>query len=129
MEEPGSRDHRWGKRSRITDTHAHIASALFDADRQEVLDRALQAGVTRVVAVAENMPEARRNFEFAARWLQVVAAAGLYPTVLDLDAAAEMERLIRRERTRLVAIGEVGLDYWKVQDEEGREVQQEIFRR
>jgi TatD DNase family protein len=54
-------------------------------------------------------------------------AAGLYPTVLDREQAASLEALIRRQRERLAAIGEVGLDHWKVQDPAERELQRDIF--
>jgi len=55
------------------------------------------------------------------------AAAGLYPTHLDPDQAEAMASLIRRESARLIAIGEVGLDYWAVKEESQKELQKEIF--
>lgn len=111
----------------IVDTHAHICDPVFDADRAAVLERARAAGVTAVVAVAETLADARRNLQLAERFPQIKPAAGLYPAHLDLEAAAAMRALIRRERQRLAAIGEVGLDYWLVADEEGRARQREIF--
>jgi TatD DNase family protein len=113
----------------LTDCHAHLADAAFDRDRAEVLDRAEAAGVGSVVAVAETLAESRRTLELARGDSRIRPAAGLYPTRLDLDEARAVEALIRAERDRLCAIGEVGLDHWKVQDEAGRETQQAIFRR
>jgi TatD DNase family protein len=113
----------------IVDTHAHICDPVFDGDRAAVLERARVAGITAVVAVAETLADARRNLDLAERFPQIKPAAGLYPAHLDLEAAAAMRALIRREHHRLAAIGEVGLDYWLVVDEEGRARQREIFAR
>jgi len=113
----------------LVDTHAHLCDALFDPDRTEVLERAEAVGVTAVIAVGEDLADARRNLDLAARHPLLRPAAGLYPTQLDLAAAEAMVSFIRGVREKLVAIGEVGLDYWVVQDESERELQREIFSR
>ena len=113
---------------KLTDVHAHICDPAFDNDRAEVLDRALRTGVAAIVAVGENLADARRNLELAEKYPMLKAAAGLYPTVLDLKQAAEMADFIRRERSRLVAIGEVGLDYWIVKKDSEKDLQREIFK-
>lgn len=114
----------------LTDTHAHLCSPDFDADRGEVLERARAAGVQAVVAVGETLEEAETNLALAEEFPDTVRpAAGLFPTHLDLAQADALIEWIRRRRDRLVAIGEVGLDHWKVKDEEEREVQREIFGR
>jgi TatD DNase family protein len=122
---PVVRMNAWG----LIDCHAHLGDPAFDTDRPEVLDRAREAGVVGVVTVGETLAEAERILELAARHPELWPAAGLYPTHLDLAEAERVESWIRAHRDRLVAIGEVGLDYWKVQDEADREVQREIFRR
>jgi TatD DNase family protein len=112
----------------LYDTHAHLCDSSFDDDLPEVLDRARDGGVAAIVAVGETLEEARRNLELAASCPDLVfPAAGLFPTILDLDQARQLADLIRRERRRLVAIGEVGLDHWIVEKEEARDRQQEIF--
>lgn len=113
----------------LTDTHAHLCDPAFAGDLDEVLERASAAGVGAVVAVGEGVDDAVRNLELAARYPLVRPAAGLFPTRLDLDEAERVEALLRAERDRWAAIGEVGLDHWKVQDEAGRELQREIFAR
>ena len=57
----------------------------------------------------------------------LLPAAGLFPTILDAAQGRAIEARIRRQPGRFVAIGEVGLDYWKVQGEADREVQRTIF--
>lgn len=113
----------------LVDTHAHLCDALFDPDRTEVLERARAVGVTAIIAVGEDLADARRNLDLAARHPLLWPAAGLYPTHLDLEAAEAMVSFIRSEQEQLAAVGEVGLDYWVVQDESERELQREIFAR
>ena len=113
---------------RIIDTHTHICDPSFDIDREEVLQRAADAGVGAVIAVGENLDDARRNLDLAEKHPMICPAAGLYPTILDLDQAEQMHAFIRRERTSLVAIGEVGLDFWIVKEEAHKELQKEILK-
>ena len=112
----------------LTDTHAHLCDPLFDADLGKVLERARQASILAIVSVSENLADAGKNLELAARHPMIRPAAGLYPTILDMDLAREMRDFIRVHQDKLVAIGEVGLDYWRIQEEPGREIQREIFR-
>jgi TatD DNase family protein len=87
-------------------------------------------GVVAVVAVSENVTDIETNLELARQIPETIRpAAGLFPTILDPTEADAVVALIRANRDRLFAIGEVGLDLWKVQDAAGREVQSEIFRR
>jgi TatD DNase family protein len=113
----------------LVDTHAHLGDAVFDADRAEVLARARQAGVTAVVTVGETLADARRNLELADGHCELRPSAGLYPTHLDLEQASELASFVREHRHRIIAIGEVGLDYWKVKEQADLEVQRDIFGR
>jgi TatD DNase family protein len=111
----------------LTDTHTHICDAAFDDDRGTVLAHAAAAGVKAVIAVGETLADAEKNIALARAHPVIRPAAGLYPTYLDRSAAADLEGFIRRHRDGLAAIGEVGLDFWKVQDDAERDVQKEIF--
>lgn len=113
----------------ITDTHVHLCDPVFDADRITVLEKARQAGVSSVITVAEDLADAEKNLALAAEYPMIRPAAGLFPTNLDPEQAGKMRDFIRNHSDSLAAIGEVGLDYWKVQDEADRETQQEIFLR
>jgi TatD DNase family protein len=113
----------------LIDTHAHLGDVVFDGDRGDVLARAREAGVTAVVTVGETLADARRNLDLAARHPEMLPAAGLYPTHLDREQAGALERFIREHHRRIAAIGEVGLDHWKVREGADLEVQHEIFGR
>jgi TatD DNase family protein len=112
----------------IIDTHAHLCDPVFDADRQVVLERALKAGISAVIAVGEDLADAEKNLLLASTHSMIRPAAGLYPTHLDPDLAAKMRTFIHNHKDRLAAIGEVGLDYWIIKEESERETQREIFR-
>ncbi len=113
---------------KLVDVHAHICDPGFDKDRAAVLERARRAGVDAIVAVGENLADARKNFDLAKRYPILKPAVGLYPTYLDLNQADELVNFIRQKRSALVAIGEVGLDYWIVKEDSEKELQQEIFK-
>jgi TatD DNase family protein len=113
---------------KLVDTHAHICDPVFDGDRAEVLRNAAAAGVGAVIAVGENISDARKNIELAAAHPMLRPAAGLYPTILDPIQADAMLAFIRKERSRLFAIGEVGLDFWIVKEDADKEIQRDIFK-
>ncbi len=111
----------------LVDTHAHLCSPEFAHDLDDVLARARDAKVGAVIAVGENLDDASRNLQLGDRHPMVRPAAGLYPAILDCEQAAAMHMFIRRHRSQLVAIGEVGLDFWVVSTEDERALQREIF--
>ena len=111
----------------IIDTHTHICDPVFDPDRNAVIERAKDNGITTIISVSETIEDAKRNLELAVQYPQLKPTAGLYPAILDLIQAEEMITFIRKEKDRLIGIGEVGLDYWLVKEESEREIQQEIF--
>lgn len=112
----------------IFDTHAHICDSVFDADRSEVLRKAREVGVGAIVAVGEDLSDAQRNIQIAEAYSIIRPAAGLYPTILDLEKAKDMRAFIRAQHAKFCAIGEVGLDFWAVKEEPKKEIQKEIFR-
>lgn len=112
---------------KLVDTHAHLCDPIFDVDRGAVLQRAAAAGVAAVIAVGEDLVDAQRNLVLSETFPMVRPAAGLYPAHIDMAQAEAVIALIRRERGRLWAIGEVGLDRWVVKEEARLELQKEIF--
>lgn len=112
---------------KILDTHAHLCAESFDSDLESVLTRGTAAGVAKIIAVGENLADAERNIQLAACYEQIMPAAGLYPAILDRKQAAAVQDFIRCHAGRLAAIGEVGLDFWAVQDKAAQELQRDIF--
>jgi len=111
----------------LVDCHAHMSDDAFDEDLEDVLNRAAAQDVRAVLSVSETIDDAQRTLALADRYPLLKPCAGLYPTYLDRQAAAETLAFIREHHGRLVAIGEVGLDYWMVKEAVDREVQREIL--
>ena len=113
----------------IFDTHAHYDADQFASDREAVLTALPAAGVGLVVAPGCDVASSREAAALAERFDHVYAAVGIHPedcagcTDADFDAIRE---LCRREK--VVAVGEIGLDYyWK--ENPSRDFQEQVFRR
>ena len=65
-----------------------MCDAVFDADRDAVIQRAIAAGIGAIVTVGETLADAEKNLALADRYPVLRPAAGLFPTHLDPDAAA-----------------------------------------
>jgi TatD DNase family protein len=112
----------------LVDTHTHLCDAVFDKDRDEVLERARNAGVGAIILVSENISDAKKNLDLASKYPMLRPAAGHYPGILDKLQAEDMEAFIRKRHDQWVAVGEVGLDHWVAKTESERAVQTEIFK-
>ena len=99
----------------IVDTHCHLDAAQFDADRKAVIARAESAGVRTIVCPAISLDSARQVLGLASAYDGIYAAVGVHPNdCADFDD--EMLAALRElaARPKVVAIGEIGLDYyWK----------------
>lgn len=114
------------------DSHCHIDGPEFDADRQEVIARARQAGVTTMLNVGTGDPASgafERAVELADAHPEIYGAVGVHPHDAKLYNDAAEQRLVSlvKASRRIVAWGEIGLDYHY--DHSPREVQREVFRR
>jgi len=100
---------------KFTDTHCHLDLQAFDADREAVIERASGAGVSRLIVPALDLPSSRRTVALAAADARVHAAIGVHPTEangIEDDTLEELRQLAGDQR--VVAIGEIGLDYYWV---------------
>ena len=112
----------------LVDTHAHIDGEDFDADREEMLARAKGAGVVAVVTFGDTMEASARAVSLAASHETVFAGVGVHPENAFPLTQAEVDRLAAwTKETRVVAIGEIGLDYYWEKDEEKRALQRKMF--
>jgi TatD DNase family protein len=112
----------------LIDTHAHLDSPKFDNDREEVIARALGAGIDTIVNIGFNRETIPSTMALTENYPFIYAAVGWHPTdaadmKLDEDLAW-IERLCGHPK--VVAIGEIGLDYYW--DTASKEVQHHVFR-
>src|SRR3982751_694514 len=102
--------------SQFVDSHAHIDGEEFDGDRAEVVERAREAGVRAILNVGTGDPHSgalERAVRVAEQFDSVYAAVGVHPhdaKLFDAEAEARLSR-IARESSRVIAWGEIGLDY------------------
>ena len=99
----------------FTDTHAHLSWPDFAADLPLVIERARAAGVNRIVSVATDLVSARETLALAERYDGIHVAVGLHPGELpnvSLDQMPEIAKLAAHPK--VVAIGETGLDYYRL---------------
>jgi len=114
------------------DSHAHIDGPEFDADREEVIQRARDAGVSTILNVGTGDPHSgalERAVELGDNHEGIFTAVGVHPhdaRLFDDQAEQKLLRLIRQS-PRVIAWGEIGLDFHY--DNSPREVQMEVFRR
>lgn len=116
----------------LVDTHVHIDFGQFDQDREAVLQRAFEAGVQAIIDVGADLASSRRAVELAGGWSfaqgrpAIWAAVGVHPHEADTvtpAALAELRALARENR--VVAVGEIGLDYYR--DLSPRDKQRDAF--
>ncbi len=110
----------------MIDTHSHVHDRKFDADRDEVIARAREAGISAMVTIGENIEDSREAIAVAQRY-GLAAAVGIHPHEAKnapLDIAGGLRELL--ELPGVVAIGETGLDYYY--DHSPRDRQAEVLR-
>ena len=107
------------------DRHCHVDEEAFDEDREAVLSRMAEHGITRFAVIGSDMATSRRAIGFAAEHPQAAAVGGIHPheaSGFREEDLAEMASWYREGKIR--AIGEIGLDFYY--DYSPRDVQREV---
>ena len=113
----------------IFDTHAHYDADRFDSDRDELLSAMPGVGVGLVLDPGCDLPSSHAAAELAERYPHVYAAVGIHPEDCDGFQDGDLTELRQLlERPKVVAIGEIGLDYYW-EENPPRALQQEVLRR
>jgi len=116
---------------RLVDAHCHLEDEAFDQDREEVIRRALEAGVVAMLTSSLDHEDALKALKIAREHKGTVfLCVGFDPTIDDEEELEAVMQLARElaEKGEVVAIGEVGLDYYWVRSEEARSRQVARFK-
>lgn len=111
----------------MIDSHCHLDFDVFENQRDRIVAEANEAGVHTIVNIGVDIPSSKRSIELAERYECVYATAGIHPhdaRKADTQTIDELRELSRHPK--VVAIGEIGLDYYR--DMSPRNVQKRVFR-
>ncbi len=102
----------------LIETHAHLDYPDFANDLEDMLRRAVEAGVTRIITIGTSIESSRRAIDLAEKYPAVYAAIGVHPTYVE-EAEEDVFTPLRElaKNPRVVAIGETGLDYHRLPSE------------
>jgi len=102
----------------LIETHAHLDYPDFANDLEDVLRRAADAGVTRIITIGTSVESSRRAIDLAEKYPAVYAAIGVHPSYVE-EAEEDVFTPLRElaKNSRVVAIGETGLDYHQLPSE------------
>jgi TatD DNase family protein len=118
----------------LIDTHAHLDYSDFDEDRAQILSRAAERGVSEIISIGTRVDSSTRAVELSENFPNVWATVGIHPGEADEapeDAVARLRALAQSRR--VVALGEIGLDYHHLPEGEdkiaaNKKRQAELFR-
>lgn len=112
---------------KLIDSHAHLNNEQFDEDREEVLNR-IKEQLEFAVNIGYDLPSSKVSVDYANKYDFIYATVGIHPVDIEgynEETEKELEELAKNDK--VVAIGEIGLDYyWMTQP---KEFQKEIFRK
>ena len=119
----------------LIDPHAHLDYTDYDPDRAEVIARAAEMGVTEIISIGTRIDSSTRAVELAENFPNIWATVGIHPSEVDEapdDAVDQLHALAQSKR--VVAIGEIGLDYHRLPEnpaeiEANKQRQANLFRK
>ncbi len=97
-----------------TDTHAHLEFFGSDGHVEEIVDRAFENGVKRIITIGDSLESSQHGVKVSERYDHVYAAVGIHPhegRLVNPEVIAELRELA--QSPKVVAIGEIGLDYYR----------------
>ncbi len=112
----------------IIDTHTHYDDEAFNPDRDLLLNSMAENGIEKVVNVCASISEFHRTVELMKKYPFVYGAVGAHPDDAPQMTQATLDEIRRLSRMdKMVAIGEIGLDYYWHKEEQEHEVQKKMF--
>jgi len=98
----------------MIDTHCHLDFNQFDPDRDAVLERAKTSGVNYIINVGSSVEGSEKSVDLSKKYKNIFASVGIHPHHADEMKESDFEKVSKLAKDKkVVAIGEVGLDYFK----------------
>lgn len=112
----------------LIDSHAHLDDRRFAKDLEAVLERAAQAGVTRIITIGFDPATSQTAVDLARAHPGIYATVGIHPHAAKTvdEAVLAQLRVLSRQQPHVVAVGEIGLDFYR--DLSPRHMQRQAFR-
>jgi len=116
----------------LTDAHCHLDFPDFpdfDSDREAMLERARQAGVRRFILPGTTAATWQRTLDLAAKYEDIFPCLGLHPYFMDEHREEHLEKLeeLLADNPQVVAVGEIGIDFWNSPSPEEKDRQWYFF--
>ena len=117
----------------LFDAHCHLDDEHFDEDREKLIEEIFEAGVTKLISAGYNLNGSKNSLKLSKKYDFIYSTVGISPNDLNekyLDEIAEIERILEENKNenfnnkKLVAIGEIGLDYHYDTD---KDIQKDAF--
>ena len=113
----------------IIDTHAHYDDEAFDTDREALLMSMYDGGIEKIVNVCASVGGFQDTVKLMEKYPFVYGAVGIHPDDADKMTQETLDEIRRLSHMdKMVAIGEIGLDYYWHKEEEEHQIQQKMFR-
>ena len=121
------------------DSHAHLDDEKFDTDREEIIEKIKQSGVTRLISAGYSLEGSKKAVELSKKYDFIYSTCGISPNdipqteeelwknINEIRKLATDNLIGKNDRGKVVAIGEIGLDYYWEKDVERRKLQQKAF--
>lgn len=111
-------------RTEFFDTHAHLDFPEFRPDLPDVVQRATEAGITRILTIGTTLRSSRRAIELAGEFDPVFAVVGVHPNHVE-EESEDVRAALRELAThpKVVALGETGLDLYRVAGKSAEEIE------
>ena len=114
---------------KLTDTHCHLDYNKFDSDRAEVIQRANDSGLIRLLVPGLHHRSSKEAVQLAKSNPSVYAAVGFHPTDLEEFSESTFQQVKElAKHPKVVAIGEIGIDYYWVKESDKRAFQREVLK-
>lgn len=112
----------------MIDSHTHYDDEAFDQDREELLSAVFESEIRKIINIGASMQSCRTTLDLTEKYEHIYAALGVHPSDTAKLTEEDMKWIAEKSRlSKVVAIGEIGLDYyWDTPD---RETQKKWFRR